>query len=48
MTKSKEFKNMLNEMYTSELIDILNHHNFSNRKQVIKNELKKREATNFK
>ena len=42
MKNIKEFKNMLNEMHTSELVDILNHPNFSNRKQVIKNELNKR------
>ena len=47
MTKEKEFKNMLNEMYTGELIDILNHPNFSNRRQVIKNELNKRQITNL-
>ena len=44
--KKDDFKIMMHEMYNSELLEILNHPNFEQKKQLIINELKKRYAKN--
>jgi len=40
--KNNDFKTTLHQLYSSELLEILDHPNFDHKKQLIINELKKR------
>ena len=46
MKNNKDFKIMLHEMHNWELLEILQHPNFEQKKQLVINELKKRYAKN--